>query len=71
MNFLFISIYRYIRFGITLAEPKNLAVVFMCILNMYEAYCIASACEITMEQVCEHALDLLIVKLNVGSLYIF
>ncbi|XP_055542703.1 uncharacterized protein LOC129728294 [Wyeomyia smithii] len=49
-NFLFISIYRYFRFNISVGAPMNLAVVFMCVLNLYEAYCIANACEITMEQ---------------------
>ncbi|XP_058818810.1 putative gustatory receptor 28b [Topomyia yanbarensis] len=50
MNFLFTNVYRYFRYSTSIHALQTIAVLFMCILNLYEAFCIADACEITMEQ---------------------
>ncbi|XP_055632637.1 putative gustatory receptor 28b [Toxorhynchites rutilus septentrionalis] len=50
LYYLFITIYRYVRYSSDPYERLSISILFMCILNFYELYCVADVSEMCVEQ---------------------
>lgn len=52
MYSMFLSVYRFNRIPSSVMLHRDLMIFFIFMLVLYEAYCVAEACELVTDEVC-------------------